>query len=173
MAKESRVLSFFLICLLWPFLNGKAVRFSCPTAILCWTLILSDSLCDFLAPYIYCPISSPALQLGEKNLRLLMLNPLCGLGWFWSYQARSQPYQQTLAGLCLSRGPREWKCWWSLSVWHFSLFLHQNQCERSFSAPLWVKGGQVGRGKGMEKYSADEKLFAQFFLPAVSIYRFN
>lgn len=79
--RHSRILSSFLICLLWPFLNGKAVRFSCPTAILCWTLILSDNLCDFPAPHIYCPISSLALQLEEKNLRLLMLDPLCGLGW--------------------------------------------------------------------------------------------
>lgn len=33
---------------------------------------------------------------------------------------------------------------------------------------------EVGVGGGrMEKYSADEKLFTQFFLPAASIYRFN
>lgn len=33
---------------------------------------------------------------------------------------------------------------------------------------------EVGvEGKRMEKYSADEKLFLPFFLPAASIYRFN
>lgn len=79
--------------------------------------------------------------------------PLAWFGLAWLYQARSQSYQQTLTGPCLSKGPREWKCCWSLSAWHFSLFLPQNQCERSFSAPLWVKGvgdggegGRVGKG---------------------------
>lgn len=60
----------------------------------------------------------------------------------------------------------------SICLAFLSLFVHQNQCEGSFSAPLWVKGGG-DRGERMEKYSADEKLLMQFFLSAASIYRFN
>lgn len=142
----------------------------------CHPLLNTNSL----RQYLWFPSSShllshlqPHLAIRGEKSKASNGQPLVWLKVVWPYQARSQPYQQTFAGLCLSKGPREWKCCWSLSAWHFSLFLNQNQCERSFSAPLWVKGGQVGGGKGMEKYPADEKLFTQFFLPAVSIYRFN
>lgn len=102
---------------------------------------------------------------------MLRLTPCEQLSLASSYQGRSRSYQR--AGLCLSdRAQGMEMLLISICLAFLFLFLPQNQCKGSFSTRLHVKGGG-GRGEMMEKYSADEKLFTQFFLPAASIYRFN
>ena len=77
---------------------------------------------------------------------MLCSAPCEWLGLALPYQGRSQSYQRALAGLCLSdRAQGMEMLLISICLTFFSLFLHQNQCERSFSAPLRVKGGG-GRG---------------------------
>lgn len=79
---------------------------------------------------------------------MLCSTPCEGLGLALPNQGRSRSYRRASAGLCLSdRAQGMEMLLISICLAFLALFLRQNQCEGSFSAPLRVKGG-VCRGKG-------------------------
>lgn len=159
----SRLLPSFLICLLWPCLECKAAKFIPSALILCWTLILLDSLCDFprsLGLLSYLQLSFAIKERKIWCLQCSVWPRVSSLGCLWlSLQkwdlsgsvSSSVPCRQSsgngnaadlyLPGISLS-------------------FLLPNQREGSFSAPLQVKrdGGSRDGWKNtqqMRNFSCD------------------